>query len=79
LHKINQGPAFGTLPTLWIHGDNDRLVVMEESEITLNLLKGNDFEVLINPGGQHENFNEINKDEIISKVCAFIDRVLENQ
>ena len=30
LAAINAGPGFGALPTLWIHGDDDRLVLMSE-------------------------------------------------
>ncbi|MEX3241331.1 lysophospholipase [Serratia quinivorans] len=76
LAKINAGPGFGTLPTLWIHGDDDRLVLMAQSQTAINLLKGNDFEVMINPGGRHESFNETNKDQILKRIGDFIERVL---
>ncbi|WP_329906968.1 lysophospholipase [Serratia quinivorans] len=76
LAKINAGPGFGTLPTLWIHGDDDRLVLMAQSLTAINLLKGNDFEVMINPGGRHESFNETNKDQILRRIGDFIERVL---
>ncbi|CAI0958081.1 alpha/beta hydrolase [Serratia quinivorans] len=76
LAKINTGPGFGTLPTLWIHGDDDRLVLMAQSQTAINLLKGNDFEVMINPGGRHESFNETNKDQILRRIGDFIERVL---
>ncbi len=76
LAKINAGPGFGTLPTLWIHGDDDRLVLMAQSQTAINLLKGNDFEVMINPGGRHESFNETNKDQILRRIGDFIERVL---
>lgn len=76
LAKINAGPGFGTLPTQWIHGDDDRLVLMAQSQTAINLLKGNDFEVMINPGGRHESFNETNKDQILRRIGDFIERVL---
>lgn len=76
LAKINAGAGFGTLPTLWIHGDDDRLVLMTQSQTAINLLKGNDFEVMINPGGRHESFNETNKDQILRRIGDFIERVL---
>uniref|UniRef100_A8G9D1 Alpha/beta hydrolase fold n=1 Tax=Serratia proteamaculans (strain 568) TaxID=399741 RepID=A8G9D1_SERP5 len=76
LAKINAGAGFGTLPTLWIHGDDDRLVLMAQSQTAINLLKGNDFEVMINPGGRHESFNETNKDQILRRIGDFIERVL---
>ena len=76
LAKINAGPGFGTLPTLWIHGDDDRLVLMAESQTAIDLLKGSDFEAMVNPGGRHESFNETNKDQILRRITDFIERVL---
>ncbi|CAI0990649.1 Phospholipase ytpA [Serratia quinivorans] len=76
LAKINDGPGFGALPTLWIHGDDDRLVLMAQSQTAINLLKGSDFEAMINPGGRHESFNETNKDQILRRIGDFIKRVL---
>ncbi|WP_413504665.1 alpha/beta fold hydrolase [Serratia grimesii] len=76
LAKINAGPGFGALPTLWIHGDDDRLVLMAQSQTAINVLKGNDFESMVNPGGRHESFNETNKDQILRRIGSFIERVL---
>lgn len=76
LAKINAGPGFGALPTLWIHGDDDRLVLMAESQTAIDRLKGSDFEAMINPGGRHESFNETNKDQILKRVTDFIERVI---
>ncbi|MGO2369296.1 MAG: alpha/beta hydrolase [Serratia sp. (in: enterobacteria)] len=76
LAKINAGPGFGALPTLWIHGDDDRLVLMAQSQTAINMLKGNDFESMVNPGGRHESFNETNKDQILKRISSFIERVL---
>uniref|UniRef100_UPI0013C36659 serine aminopeptidase domain-containing protein n=1 Tax=Escherichia coli TaxID=562 RepID=UPI0013C36659 len=38
LAAINAGPGFGALPTLWIHGDDDRLVLMSETQTALDRL-----------------------------------------
>jgi len=76
LAKINAGPGFGTLPTLRIHGDDDRLVLMAQSQTAINVLKGHDFESMVNPGGRHESFNETNKDQILRRIGSFIERVL---
>ena len=76
LAKINAGPGFGALPTLWIHGDDDRLVLMAQSQTAINMLKGNDFESMVNPGGRHESFNETNKDQILRRIGSCIERVL---
>jgi alpha-beta hydrolase superfamily lysophospholipase len=76
LAAINAGPGFGALPTLWIHGDDDRLVLMSETQTALDRLRGDDFERMINAGGRHESFNETNKDQILKRVTDFITRAL---
>ncbi|VEA62373.1 Uncharacterised protein [Serratia plymuthica] len=40
------------------------------------MLKGSDFDAMINPGGRHESFNETNKDQIVKRVTDFIGRVI---
>ncbi len=60
----------------WIHGDDDRLVLMSETQTALDRLRGDDFERMINAGGRHESFNETNKDQILKRVTDFIARAL---
>lgn len=76
LANINAGPGFGALPTLWIHGDDDRLVLPAETQTAIDILKGSDLERMINPGGRHESFNEINRDQILKRITDFIARAL---
>lgn len=49
---------------------------MAQSQTAINMLKGNDFESMVNPGGRHESFNETNKDQILRRIGSFIERVL---
>ncbi|MDP8101632.1 alpha/beta hydrolase [Phocoenobacter atlanticus] len=74
---IDSGSNFGELPTLWIHGSDDRLVLLNETKTTLDKLQGKYFEHKLNPNGQHESFNEINKAEVLTWVTDFIERVLK--
>lgn len=76
LTLIHNGPGFGSLPTLWLHGEGDRLVLVEESQQTLNKLRGSDFDRELYSGAQHEIFNEINRDEVLRRVGGFIVRAL---
>ncbi|CAE1142247.1 alpha/beta hydrolase [Serratia sp. Tan611] len=76
LATIDAGPGFGALPTLWLHGGDDRLVLSEESRTTLERLRGSDFHTEILPGARHEIFHEIDKDRTLQLVSAFIQRTL---
>ena len=76
LTLIHAGPGFGSLPTLWLHGEGDRLVLAGETLQTLNKLRGSDFDHELYTGAQHEIFNETNRDEVLRRVNSFIVRVL---
>ncbi|HEI8866695.1 TPA: lysophospholipase [Serratia odorifera] len=78
LARINAGPSFGSLPTLWLHGENDRLVLLEETRTGIDILRGSNIETVIIPGAQHEIFNEINKDQVLKRVTTFIERQLSS-
>jgi alpha-beta hydrolase superfamily lysophospholipase len=73
---IAEGPSFGALPTLWIHGDQDALAPLEQTREAIARIRGQRLDEHIYAGAQHEIFNEINKDEVIADVTRFIDRVL---
>lgn len=74
LAAIDRGPAFGTLPTLWLHGSDDELVPLGATRAGLAKLRGVDFTERIYDGARHEVFNETNRDEVLGEVCSFIDR-----
>lgn len=69
------GPGFGDLPTLWIHGGDDALVPIDITRPVIEKLAGSDFTETIYPGARHEVFNETNRDEVIGDVGEFVARV----
>jgi alpha-beta hydrolase superfamily lysophospholipase len=64
------------LPTLWIHGELDQLAPLELTRAAIERVGGRRLEERIYPGAQHEVLNEINQDEVLADVTAFLDRVL---
>lgn len=76
IHTIENGPTFGALPTFWIHGEADSLVPLADTRTVIEKIKGTRFESKIYPGAKHEVFNEINRDEVLGDVIAFIQRTL---
>jgi alpha-beta hydrolase superfamily lysophospholipase len=74
IHEIPEGPGLGTLPTLWIHGDEDALAPLEETRSTIERIRGETLEERIYPGARHEVFNETNRDEVIGDVITFVRR-----
>ncbi|MFG3436180.1 alpha/beta hydrolase [Nonomuraea sp. NPDC047897] len=76
LAAIAEGGTLGTLPTLWVHGADDRLVPADGSRAGVEAVRGDDFTERIYPQARHEVFNETNREEVLADVTAFIDRVL---
>ncbi|GAA4799092.1 alpha/beta hydrolase [Actinomycetospora chlora] len=72
---IANGPGFGELPVLWVHGEDDQLVPLDSTRPVMDKLRGGDQTTRIEPGARHEVLNETNKDEILDDVSAFIARV----
>jgi alpha-beta hydrolase superfamily lysophospholipase len=70
--RVNEDPAFGDLPTLWIHGSDDMLLPLEQTRPGIDHVRGSAFQEKIYEGGRHENFNETNRDEVIGDVVAFL-------
>ena len=75
LQTINAGPKLGDLPTLWLHGEEDQLVPLNETRAGIETLAFTNLEEVIYPEARHEVFNETNKDEVLTKTAEFIDRV----
>src|SRR3954466_9571368 len=73
---VAEGGAFGELPTFWIHGADDQLVPLVHTRPAIEAVKGSRFEEKIYSGARHEVFNEINRDEILEDVVAFLQRNL---
>ena len=76
IERIRGEARLGSLPTLWVHGADDRLVPIDGTREGIDLLRGEVFEERVYPDARHEVFNEINRDEVLADVTAFVDRVL---
>lgn len=72
---IADGPGFGDLPLLYVHGAEDQLVPVDLARPVVERLAGPDTEVDILEGARHEVFNELDKDETIALVADFAERV----
>jgi alpha-beta hydrolase superfamily lysophospholipase len=76
VEAIAAGPDLGSLPTLWIHGENDPLAPYQVTKDAMVHLRGQHFEERMYPGAMHEIFNETNKDEVVGDVTDFIARMI---
>jgi alpha-beta hydrolase superfamily lysophospholipase len=76
LTAIDDGPSLGALPLMWAHGEADQLVPLPGSHGGIARLRGEHFVERIYPEARHEIFNEINKDEVLADVTAFISEAL---
>lgn len=76
LGDINADAALGDLPTLWIHGEDDRLVPLVDTRNGVAHLQGVDHEERIYPGARHELFNETNREDVTADVLDFVRRKL---
>jgi alpha-beta hydrolase superfamily lysophospholipase len=76
LAAIEDGPSLGSLPLMWAHGQADQLVPVAGSRSGIEHLRGDSFVERIYPEARHEIFNEINKDEVLADVTAFINETL---
>ncbi|WP_433267989.1 alpha/beta fold hydrolase [Actinosynnema sp. CS-041913] len=77
LDEVNYGPTLEDLPTLWLHGDADRLVPLADTRTGTDRIRGLLFEERVYRDARHEVFNETNRDEVLSDVVAFVRRVLD--
>jgi alpha-beta hydrolase superfamily lysophospholipase len=71
LQAVADGPAFGELPLLWVHGEDDQLVPVEGSRVVIERLGGKARHRTY-PGARHEVFNETNADEVLDDVTDFL-------
>jgi alpha-beta hydrolase superfamily lysophospholipase len=70
---IRSGPGFGSLPTLWIHGEEDALAPLDATRPVIEHLRGDKFEEVVYPGARHEVLNETNREEVLDEVARFLD------
>lgn len=73
---VDEGPTFGALPTLHVHGTADALAPWEVSKPVIERLASDssDFEAHPYEGAAHEVYNETNKDEVITTTISFINK-----
>ncbi|MHA6626805.1 alpha/beta hydrolase [Pseudonocardia sichuanensis] len=71
-----EGRLPDALPTLWMHGGDDRLVPVDGTREGIEALRGARFEEQVLPGARHEIFNETTGDEVLAEVTAFVSRAL---
>jgi alpha-beta hydrolase superfamily lysophospholipase len=74
---VAEGPDFGGLPTLWLHGTEDFLVPIESARPLVEMVGGDGLEQKSYEGARHEIFNETNQDEVIADAVAFLARTLD--
>ena len=72
---IAEGPGFGDLPLLYVHGADDQLVPVQLARPVVERLAGPDSELQVLEGARHEVFNELGKAETIEMVASFAERV----
>lgn len=77
LDVVGSGGPLGDLPTLWLHGDDDRLVPIADTRAGADRLRGAAFTERVYPGARHEVFNETNRDEVLADVVAFVREALK--
>jgi alpha-beta hydrolase superfamily lysophospholipase len=72
--QADAGPAFD-LPVFWVHGTDDELVPLELAAPAVRRLAGADLEEHVRQGARHEVLNELDKDEVLAALGAFVERV----
>jgi alpha-beta hydrolase superfamily lysophospholipase len=73
---IASGPGLGSLPTLWVHGEEDSLAPLGPTREAIERIRGDQLEEQIYPGARHEILNETNREEVLDEVASFLDAVL---
>ncbi|MFI9822084.1 lysophospholipase [Streptomyces sp. NPDC052013] len=76
LRSVAKGGDVGTLPLLWLHGDDDRLVPLPGSRAGVEPLSGGRLTERVFPGARHEVFNETCRAEAFDALTRFLDDVL---
>lgn len=76
--QVNTEGSIGELPLLWVHGADDQLVPIENSQAGFDTIKGSGLtRAIAYPGARHEIFNETNQVEVLADVTTFIEDALE--
>jgi alpha-beta hydrolase superfamily lysophospholipase len=73
LQVVNTGPGLGDLPTLWLHGQEDRLVPLTETQQGIESLAPQHLTTRVYQGARHEVYNETNSAEVLRDTTEFIE------
>ena len=76
VEALAHAPGLGSLPVLWIHGEEDALAPHAATKEAFDHLRGEASEQKVYSGARHEIFNETNRDEVLEDVISFIDRAI---
>lgn len=74
---IAEGPGFGDLPLLYVHGAEDPLVPVSLTRPVVERLAGPDSDLQVIEAARHEVFNELDQAETIALVADFAERVTQ--
>lgn len=74
VERVATGPVL-SLPVLWVHGEADQLAAYDSAKVLIEKIGGGDVTARSYPEAAHEVFNEINSDEVLDEVDAFLARV----
>lgn len=72
LDLVTSAGAVDTVPMLWLHGEDDRLVPLDGTAGGWATLAGTRSSSKVYPGARHEIFNETNQDEVLTDVLDFV-------
>ncbi|BDH06572.1 alpha/beta hydrolase [Streptomyces seoulensis] len=76
LAAVAEGGDTGTLPLLWLHGDDDRLVPLPGSRTGVERLGAGRATERIFAGARHEVFHETDRAKVFEELTGFLDAVL---
>ncbi|WP_055533297.1 alpha/beta hydrolase [Streptomyces graminilatus] len=76
MEAVTKSGDVGSLPLLWLHGDDDRLVPLAGSRDGVEELRGTDWTERIFPGARHDVFLETDRAAAFAELTSFVDRVL---
>jgi alpha-beta hydrolase superfamily lysophospholipase len=71
LETINAGGRL-TVPTIWMHGEDDQLVPIGPSREGWERIAPEHGATTSYPGARHEIFNETNREEVLDDALAFV-------
>jgi len=72
LETITEAGPIDSVPVLWLHGEDDRLVPLDGTASGWETLAGPDSSSKIYPQARHEIFNEIDRDRVLDDVVDFV-------